>query len=818
MVRRSTMQMVIAGFFCAATAGLTGCEDEAPLPPESLEAPVSMAVATGEVCLPDVTGEEALIPTEALPRCEDAGQHFGLVVNQRSARVAVAALGQEPQVVANLDARRPGITHIPVADRPVDIAVNPDGTAAVVASEVGSQFTGIDLWTLRPLEQTLEIEGMPKVLESFGDGSLAALTRSPNRIEIQGGLHCERPDGTVDRRDHLPEENCEWSDDEAQAVELPGRPVDMSVDTDAHRAFVVYRDRNEVSWVALSDEGLGDDECLDDEAQAPCEVERVEWEENGSSSQEGATEVDADALGAFVYVLDRPNNQMLVFDRQRRQLIDVAQAKEPADDGGDIAMSIVESSTAMSAHVERVVLAEGPTNHVVYQFGAFVASNNGQLYEVTAADVECLYEGEAPLESEQFLFDATERAESDEARCLELPEFPLGGDPWEDEDAQLEELRFVEGDDVEWAITPIFGRRDADPEESTIIEPVDCELPDEMGERLQDADADVECTTGAMPQPVGLGVDDGLDDYSEESTADLVEFVWAIFDEDFERVLERLTYDERIVDEDWTVTYEGVLPDPGATDTGLVDRDDGSIFLSGGTDYCGAGVRPGDHLTITSAPVDDPDCEQYLDEEADFLTYEVVEVRPFEAELAIIDDEDFVDELPTRGCFDEGLGYEVRPQDEWIVVGSSTGFVSSYEASEDQCVPRQQPDEEDDEENDDNGENGENGEENNDEPEIDRFDSRVETGGEFFGPYLRFRIRQGDVEPVRDTQYIFGIDRNFSLAAESFVPDEQETFPAKVLHTPPIGGRWFVAVVDFGGDRVYLRDISVTDGDVAFVR
>ena len=801
-MRRSRSMRLAA--IAALVAVAVGCgEEDQPQQPPSLQAPSAMAVADGEVCLPEIIQADATFSTQPLIGCEDGGNGFGLVASQRSSRVGVVALGQEAPRMVNTDNRRPGITGIEVGDRPVDVTTSGGGTAAISANQADETLTGIDLWTLRPLSEPLDVQGTVKAVETMqgehGESLLGILSRSPDQLEVRGGLVCERPD-TDDRRRHNPDDNCEWEEVNTAQIDLPGKPVDMTVDAPNNRAWVIYRDLNALSWIAFDDEGLGeDDECIDGGAP-PCEIDRVDWEEHhdpaSPSARWGATKVDADPLGMFVYVMDRPNNQLLVFDRDRRRLINAAEAMEPplAPLQRAPGISLMRSPTAMSAEYDRQILGDG---HVLYRLGARVAATNRQVYRVGAVEVECLFDGGEPMSNDEFFFDRQARDASEEAGCLELmPELPLGLDPDFDDDEALLEERIVESDDgdVQVALTPIFALVDGDEGDGEIVRS-QCDQPTEFRERLSEADTGegIGCGTPLSPQPVGMDVDDEVENFDDEPRADLMVFARALF-EDGEALIDRSVFDYRMFSEEWSVTYEGALPDPGRTNAGLVSDDPEGWFLSGGAEFCGAGVEEGDRLTIRTEPTDADGCEVF-EEDAQFdRTWEISTVEPFDVELSVIDDEDYVDELPTRDCFDRGVDYEIRPVESWTVVGEDSGLSSPYERDGNECVLREGADD-----------------------ERSRIQSRVNTGEEFVGPYLRFRLREGDVEPVQGLEYTFETQRRFSPSSHSHVPEgRRTTTPSQVLFTPDLGVGRLLSVVDAGGDRVYLRNLEA--GTAHFVR
>ena len=796
MGRAKTTKATLLGLV-AASALAMGCDEPRITYPDVLEAPVSLLAADGEVCLPPVFAEDATIDVGPMPRCAEEGEGFGLVINQRSHKVSVVALGQQEPRVVNLDSRRPGLTGIDVGPSPVDGAVTDGGTAAVVANQGDRTLTGIDLWTLRPLEETVELEGSPVAIEAAEDADgepvVVVLTRQPDQLQIRGGLSCERPDDGIDRRDYLPDENCEWSEVDVQTLDLAGRPADFALSHEPGEAWVIYRDVSILSRVALDERGLGDEaSCLGDEAAPPCETDRISWvddEEDNGPVQWGANQVDVDPLGLFVYVLDRANSEVILFDRGRVELIDAAQAAEPPTAPFRVrpGVPVSTASLAMSADVERDILDE-QARHVQYRIGARLADNSGQLYMMGAIDLECIYDGEAPLDEETFLFDAQRRADSDEAACLSTPSFPLGGNPDEQDDEELEQFRYFDVDGAQIGITPIFGLRDATATDGQVRGRAQCEQPDELLQAMRDAADDTTvmgCGSPLMPQPVAPEVPDDLDTYADAQRLDLATYAEAWFDEAGQPEIVRSVHDLRLLNEDWTITYEGRIPGPGEQARGLVDLDDDGHFRSGGSDFCAAGVEVGDRLTIRTSPGNVAGCEVY-EGPAEFRTYEIVEVGPFGVDLAVLDEEDRVDVLPTRECFDRGLSYEIRARDAWTVVGSSSGMSSPWERDGDECVLRDQAD-------------------------TGLLEGRAQTGELYRGPYFQFRLREGVVDPVQGLSFTLRVERNFSRVSERFNPDGALVLPRQVAFLPDLGaGRW-LSVVDAGGDYIFLRNLTTGD-------
>ncbi|WP_146618390.1 hypothetical protein [Lujinxingia litoralis] len=776
-----------AGLGLCALAS-AGCEEQVRSSPQGLNGPVALAVVDGQVCLPSVDGEDFSIASRPLPRCEDMAnpRGFGLVVNEISGKLGVVALASDPPRLVNLDTRVPGVTQIEVGTRPVDVTVSGQGTAALVANQGDRSLTGVDLWTLRPLSEPIALPGTPLALESFEDAgapTVAALLAQPNLLWVAPGLSCERPADAVDRRDHEPVD-CTRASGEAVEVALPGQPADLNIDQEAGMAAVVYRDRADLSLIALTDEALGDQSCLEGDA-APCEVARIDWGgEEGSIW--GANQVAFDPTGAFIYVLESAERQVLVIDRPNRTLIDARQASEPATVGateiGGIAL--VRQPLAMVPVLERRVLNEGPTALVAHRYGLQVASDNGSLYRVDVLDVECAFEAPQGLLSDaEFRGDPELRDAHPEARCLELPALPLASaeEAADLSDSALLARRVITAETHTLAITPIFALRDANSAQGRLVGRASCEQPEALREAMSQAAAGSQITLGCgsplIDQPVALEVPDDLRNYIDAPRADLLELARAQLSVEEGQVnaeIQRQVFDVRLRNERWTLTYEGALPAVGSAERGLIARETPGHFLSGGIDYCGAGVEVGDRLRILSSPGDGAGCAGFAGDEG-FLTYEITAVGATSLTIAPLAGADTAQSLPTRECFDQGLRYEVRPDAQWIAVGEQSGFASVWERDGESCVRK-------------------------DEADLGRLQGRVASGQVWEGPYLTLRIREGEVGAREGLSYTFRVDRAFSVAGLSL----GTALPAELVLIDDVGVGSQLALVDTGTSTVYV--------------
>lgn len=787
------------GLLTLATAG---CEEQVRVAPQGLNAPVAIEAVRGEVCLPALDVEDFSIPSSPLPRCADVERPrgFGLVVNTVSERVGVVDLTASIPRLVNLDTRIPGITQIKVGPRPIDVTASLDGTAALVANQGDNTLSAIDLWTMRALPETVELPGTPVAIETFENASgagIAALLAAPNALWVGPSLGCERPDGTLDRRDHTPE-NCTWGEEAAVELALPGQPTDIALDEGAGLAAIVYRDLGDLSLVALNDAALEDATCLEGEA-APCEIARIDWAgERGSLF--GATEVALDPAGAFIYVLEQAESQVVVIDRERGELIDARLASEPTTVGAsDIpGIALVRQPRTMAPVLERRVLVDGPTALVAHRHGLMVASDNGSLYRVDVLDVECAFEApEGLLSDAEFASNTELRDAHPEARCLTLPALPLAS-PEESVDTTDEALlarRVIEDEDRTLAITPIFALRDAASAQGRLVGRASCEQPDDLRQAMSQAAAGTAtalgCGSPLIDQPVAPGVDDALRNFIDAPRAELMQLARAqlqVEGDDVQAEINRQVYDVRLRNESWTLTFEGALPGVGSQERGIISTEAPGTFLSGGVDYCAAGVEVGDRLRILSEPAAGAGCADFQGSET-FLTYEITELGATTLTIRPIDDEGFATTLPTRECFDTGLRYEVRPDQQWIATGTQSGFASVWEREAGECVLK---------------EDALNG----------RVQGRVAAGELWEGPYLALRIREGEVGAREGLSYTFRVDRAFAVDGASL----GTALPSELIVIDELGAGRQIALVDAGTSTVYIAPLDniTTGGD--FVR
>jgi hypothetical protein len=790
MTKYATKSLLAAALVAAVGSGCQAGEDPIPA---SLDGPRAVAIARGEVCLPRADDLGAL-PKGKLLRCAE-GQRgaIGLVVNERRDSVAVVDMSLRRPRVVNIDTASPGMGHIPVGQYPVDIATSRDGTVAYVLNGLDRTLSPINLWVLRAFETPIALPGTPLKIRVGGEAreQVIVALANPGQLWIRSAMRCDEPGQIDDRREHRPDEGCAFADDEQTLLPLDGNLADLDVSPDGRRAFVIYNDRPHASVFALEDSALQafDGSCLDGRAQAPCEMARIDL--SGPSSLQGFVALSVDPVGRFAYVVDRANAQVLVLDLTRHELIDATVAAEPPTYplSTNPGIAVVRSPLQVTGDIGRAVIwqddASNPTRAIVrYTFQALVAGDAGSVQQLETMTTFCELPASELMESTAFYEDHQAREASAEAACLFVPSFPMG-DLFEP-DPELAH-RIFEQDGVRLAVNPQFQLRDGAANQGRLVGRATCQIPDSLQTALRQEigpNDTVHCGLAALPQPVGLAVADNLTSYLEAPRADLLQAETVVFDGDNGDVtprISRVPYDIRLLDEEWAVAYEGVLPATGRADRGVVDRDDPARFLAGGINLCTAGVQEGDHLIILTQPGSEAAaaCAPYRSDRTDYLTYRVAEVSREAVTLEVLGGE-FVDTLPSRACFNQGLRYEVRPVETWIVTGERSGYIHNRIADEDgQCVERPGA-------------------------ELGRTDARVRTGETYTGPYLQLRIRDGELEPVRGLRYTFNVERNF--AASRF--DTNTALPAQVLYVRDLPDGTFLIVPDMASDFVYMRNLG----------
>ncbi len=524
--------------------------------------------------------------------------------------------------------------------------------------------------------------------------------------------------------------------------------------------------------------------------------------------QRGVGAISIDPLGIIAYAVDRVNNEIKVINIGQGQLIDVARSTLPTFESfvSTPGIRVGLSPLDVSALVFRRVNADS----VLYSIGAWVGIDNGQLQYIDALQVSC--DLKTDLES-AYITELTD-AEKD---CLVLPSFPLpdqnarlaSGDsslpedcPALGDDAYCQRA-YKNGERVA-IFNPRFSLADTEGNPGRAIGNRNCEQPPEIVESMEEfasknprAPQQFKCDSPLMPQPVALSfLADGLD--SEEVDVDrligldratiLTRKTVLAADE-----IEELTLDQSLDSENWTITYEGVIPSTSRKD-GLFDTDSNgglSVSFQSGVNPCNAGVEVGDILIVTSEST----CEAFQNDKKDFLSFEISEIQSASMTLVplSIEGESFSANVPDRSCFDTAIEFEIRARNAWTVVGDDTGMTSKNTSLFGECIPVF--------------------------GDATRRNGRVRTGERYTGPYLSFDLYPGfggeEIPPVRDLSYTFTVDRNFV----SLQYDTIGSFPSNVKFLPNVRtNSSYLVSTDPEGDFIYLRNLQRTDEPISRLR
>ncbi len=266
---------------------LAGCNEQQVILPASLQGPVSMAVAHGEVCLRlETISDEGLLgaridacrapgaDAELGPHVRERGM-IGLVTNMNEDRLAVVALDLEVPALVDLDLATPGVTHITVGQRPMKAGASPDGTVAYTMNQLDQDVSVVDLWAMRALPEPLKLTGTPiDMAVQPRSGLLVVGVVSPeSRLQVHPGVRCEAP-GVLPADVGASQSSCEGQDAAWQDMPLEGMLKSLTVDPVTDHAYLIYADMPWLSVVALNDEALGDESCLEGNS-LPCEVARI---------------------------------------------------------------------------------------------------------------------------------------------------------------------------------------------------------------------------------------------------------------------------------------------------------------------------------------------------------------------------------------------------------------------------------------------------------------------------------------------------------------------------------------------------------------
>lgn len=145
-------------------------------------------------------------------------------------------------------------------------------------------------------------------------------------------------------------------------------------------------------------------------------------------------------------------------------------------------------------------------------------------------------------------------------------------------------------------------------------------------------------------------------------------------------------YDPIMASETWRVALEGPLEKK--------EREDGyfsktGIFRSYSADFCALGVQEGDYLVVTSKPTHAgfEACKPLTDafSQISGLEWKVKTVHPEYLELEPTGKEGDPEQVPPVECFPRAFSFEIHAADAWIVTSHST-YVNRRLALGDRCI------------------------------------------------------------------------------------------------------------------------------------
>lgn len=681
----------------------------------------------------------------------------------------------------------------------------------------------------------------PQCFDPLGFESPDGIGRSPQGSCADGVD--DDGDGLIDRNDP----NCLWSGDDEDTPPL----------ADARPACSDGRDND----------GDGN---TDYPADPACYGKSGQTEQPVRSL--GFSSISIDPFGKFIYVVDRANAQVLVVDATRAKLIDAWRAggHDRRPFASKIGVAIPGSPLVATGRVAREITwrdprpeqcdPRGACSHAVvrYDYNAYVATDGGQAFVLNTLSTFCEITapaGESLLANSDFYAGSAKLEASVEKNCLTVPAFPIEfspeacqqldacnatcktgacAAPCDDLDALRQTCfgaRVHQADGVRMSFNPIMELRDDARQVGRVRGLGTCDTPERHNQELRaasDAAVDTSCASPARPQPVAPGTSDADIAAGTFERAHLLQnnVLWLIGSDQLSEAFaaERTPNpydvvtlnvanpaDRSLVNEGWSVTWEGVLPNTRREDALMDAQIPGQVRVAG-LDLCKSGVEPGDRFTLLGrsiAPGQSPDdksakpapgCEAFdiPDKRRDFLTWTIAEVRPRELALTPIaadpNDPDapvYAQELPTRACFAQGMSFEIRAHDEWIVVGDRSGFLSRNTSLFNTCQPVFGAD-------------------------SPRFNARVKTGARFDGPYLSFVLREGLVPPSRDERelaYRINVENNYRPAALRTTA----MLPTDILIADRLlSGPWLM-IADPSSNFVYFNDLSRPGDDGAFL-
>jgi hypothetical protein len=551
----------------------------------------------------------------------------------------------------------------------------------------------------------------------------------------------------------------------------------------------------------------------------------VTGDRESSVTDYGAENVAIGPMGAFLYAVDRAEEQLLVADLQRGQLIDAHRAVSESREAFSSRVGVPLGGTPFSVvgDIQRnVVNEEGAGTKVQYNYSALVATDSGTLERIDILRTNCALQDDVELVGAgDFSYGSDALADAAESECLKIPEFPIAPNPEasscqivrECEDCRdssesadcpvcdgvevaREECersgRIHETKNAKLAWNPLFARRDGLATPANVSGANRCETPPSFEESLRayfrdnpDGPQIDRCTLPLRPQPVAptTAVDELEADVGIQRAAIRTRKFLELEQDNgsYSPLVVPDTDDHIVRNETWEVVFEGVLPATARND-GLVGDSGNGRFDPGAVGLCEADVREGDRLTIKTRPPRSTGdaCRSFVNSEegTGYRTWRVEEVNPSQLSLSVIEEDEgtdeYADELPGRECFPAGISYEIRPRNQWLVKSRQSGLLTKRVSKRGECVPVFRS-------------------------EHPHRTNRVQTGETYEGPYLEFELFEGEIEPTTGLTYTFQTTSNFQpvrTQTSASLPGELNRFQLE---------NTFLTLPDMGNDLIFVR-------------
>ncbi len=477
--------------------------------------------------------------------------------------------------------------------------------------------------------------------------------------------------------------------------------------------------------------------------------------------------IAVDPKGRFAYVIDRVEGQLLIVDLDRNALLDPNDC-DPADTdcrrrpfNDDLGVPVGTLPRSIAARRLEISNRDSPSapgsdlpgrfKIITEQAFAVVATARGSAFFVNAAQVIRTF---------------------DNGQLIEEVVDPIA--------------RLADGQPTAASASTVLCDQDLAREllgaNATCDDPALPRLapPDTLCDPAQDANCECQTEDGQeiclLTAPIVQMVSRAQQvfDFSEAEPFDVVQTTEGFSDDFF------------AVDDNWSVTFEGLLTSSASL---IVDEGSPGVLRATSGDFCAADLRPGDLLTVTSSitpvPGIEPDCADFADRDLSWRVDRVnagqLTISPVDADLAALlrrpdDALPLVEVLPRRACFAAGLRVEVRPVQQWIISGERTGVLSNQISLGGVCAPR-----------------------------FDTFDlnSRINTGETFSNPFFSFQLVGGTNPVPRGFSLNFSTARRFGASQLSAIgpsPDDMGIFETRRRVALPI--------LDTGSDLIRVFDAN----------